>query len=195
MRKEKGFSLLETMVVSGVVLVASAATLPSIVKTSKQYQLKAATQQIDQALQAAKYDAIRENTSKSVYFDLTNNRFTMSNGTVIQLPDGITFSGPGSTSAPSMIVNGAAAGTAAELATQQSNSKMSCSFPVDPTSSNKRMATFTPRGVPSVEPGAFNWVYLKNGDSEMSAITLSSAGSTASFNKMAHSSWKSSSGS
>lgn len=192
-RKEKGFSMLETLVVSGVVLVASAATVPSIVMTSKQYKLKAAAQTIDQALQAAKYDAIRQNLSRTVVFDLANNSVIMSNGTEIKLPAGITFTGPENTSAPSMIVSGAAAATAANLAAQEDDSKEACSFPVDTTNSNKRRATFTSRGVPDVTPGAFNWVYLKNGNSERAAVVLSSAGSTARFTKMEHSGWKGSS--
>lgn len=193
MRKEKGFSMLETIVVTGVVLVASAAAVPSIVMTSKQYQLKAAAQTVDQALQAAKYDAIRQNLSKTVIFDLANNSIIMSNGNVIKLPAGVTFTGPESTTAPSMIVNGAAAATTANLTAQESNSKLACSFPVIATNSNQRKATFTSRGIPDVTPGAFNWVYLKNGNSERAAVVLSSAGSTARYTKMENSGWRGSS--
>ena len=189
MRKEKGFSMLETIVVSGIVLVASAATIPSIVNASKQYQLKSVTQEINQALLTAKYDAIRQNKSMSVSFDVANNKLTTSDGKVINLPAGVTFAGPDVSSAPSLIANGAAA----QLATQQSNNKMACSFPVDSANANIRKATFTSRGVPKVEPGELNWVYLKNANGEMSAVTLSSAGSTSSFSKMTNSGWKGSS--
>jgi type II secretory pathway pseudopilin PulG len=189
MRKEKGFSMLETIVVSGIVLVASAATIPSIVNASKQYQLKSVTQQINQALLTAKYDAIRQNKSMSVSFDVANNKLTTSDGKIINLPAGVTFSGPDVSSAPGMIVNGASA----QLATQESNNKMACSFPVDSVNANIRKATFTSRGVPKVEPGELNWVYLKNANGEMAAVTLSSAGSTSSFSKMSNSGWKGSS--
>ncbi len=189
MRRENGFSLLEAMVISGVVLVVSAIAAPSIINTSRQYQLKATARQIDQVLQAAKYDAIRENLSKSVTFNLSTNRLTMSNGQVIQLPSGVTFSSlESSETAPAIIV----AGAAAPLASQQPNSKVSCSFPVG-SNTYERTATFTSRGLPNVEPGAFNWVYLKNIKGELAAVTLSSAGSTATFDKMYRSEWKGSS--
>ncbi len=197
MRKEKGFSMLETIVVSGVVLVAGAAAIPSVVSTSKQYQLKSVSQQVNQTLQTAKYDAIRDNAENSVYVDLANNRITTKTGKVlVQLPAGITFQGPDNSSAPTLIANGAAAGATAQLASQESNSKSACSFPVNratPANTNLREIIFTSRGVPKVDPGTFNWVYLRNSSGEMAAITLSSAGSTASFSKMSNSGWKGSS--
>jgi type II secretory pathway pseudopilin PulG len=191
MRKEKGFSMLETIVVAGVVMVASAAAAPGIITASRQYQLKATAMKIDQALQAARYDAIRQNLPKTVTFNLATNQLIMSNNQVIQLPSGVTFATLGSTvNAPALVSTSAATATAANLPAQESNCKASCSFPAG-ANSNIRVATFTSRGIPSVAPGAFNWVYLKNTTTnELAVVTLSSTGSTAMLSKMYQSGWK-----
>ncbi len=197
MRKDEGFSLLETIIISAVVMVAGAATIPSVINASKQYQLNATAQQINQAIQSAKYDAIRTNSSRTISFDLSTNRLTVSNGTVIQLPSGITFSSlPEGVTPPQSVIDGAANapkvvnGVTVGITGQASDSKTSCSFPSSSTATTTKLATFTSRGIPDVQPGAYNWVYLKNSKDERVVVTLSSAGSTRSLVRTSDAHWK-----
>jgi type II secretory pathway pseudopilin PulG len=199
-RKEKGFSMLETIMVSGVVLVACASTAPSLVKASRAQKLNSAAQQISQSLQAAKYDAIRKNVSQAVIFNVANNSLQISDPTpteptrvktILTLPAGVTFSGcqaPPSTVSSSVLQAGTLTGQSG-LSGQSSNSQAAVSFPAG-------KAEFNSRGIPTVQPGAVNWVYLKNTDGEMAVITLTSAGSTGTM-KMQNGStvWKGISGS
>ena len=186
MRKEKGFSLLETIVVSGVIMVASAATVPSIMNATRQYKLNSTAQQINQALQAAKFDAIRTNTTKTVKFDAASNKLTLCNGTEVQLPTGVVFSPlPDGVVAPQSVITATGNG----ISGQTTNSKVWCSFPSGTVSTTK-IATFNSRGIPNVEPGAYNWVNLVNSDGKRMAITLSSAGSTRTLTRTTDAKWK-----
>ena len=186
MRKEKGFSLLETMVVSGVVLVASAAAAPSVIKASRQYQLNSTAQQINQALQTAKFDAIRTNSSKTVIFNAATNKLTLCNGREVQLPSGVTFSNlPSSMEAPQSVKTAAENG----ITGQTTNEKAWGSFPVG-ANSNIVVATFNSRGIPNVTPGTYNWVNLTNSDGKRVMVTLSSAGSTRTLARTVDEKWK-----
>ncbi len=185
MRKEKGFSLLETMVVSGVVLVASAAAAPSVMKASRQYQLNSTAQQINQALQTAKFDAIRTNSSKTVKFNSSTNKLTLCNGTEVQLPSGVTFSNlPSDIDAPQSVMTATASGVAGTT-----NNKAWGSFPIG-TISSIVVATFNSRGIPNVQPGTYNWINIKNSDGKRAMVTLSSAGSTRTLARTTDAKWK-----
>jgi Tfp pilus assembly protein FimT len=185
MRKEKGFSMLETLIVSGVVLVASAAAVPSIVKASKQYQLNSTAQQINQALQTAKFDAIRTNSSKTVKFNSSTNKLTLCNGTEVQLPSGVTFSNlPSDMDAPQSVMTATANGVAGTT-----SNKAWGSFPAG-TSSSIVVATFNSRGIPNVTPGTYNWINLKNSEGKRVMVTLSSAGSTRTLTRTSDAKWK-----
>jgi type II secretory pathway pseudopilin PulG len=198
MRKEKGFSMLETVVVSGMVLVACAASAPSLVKASRAYQLNTAAQQVSQELQEAKYDAIRKNVSQSVIFNVANNSLQVSDPTptdptrlktILTLPSGVTFSActtPPPSVSTAVTKSGSLSGGNG-LSGQSSNSQSAVSF-------SNSTASFNSKGIPTVQPGAFNWVYLKSSDGDMAVVTLSSAGCTSTMKK-SNGGWKGTSGS
>jgi type II secretory pathway pseudopilin PulG len=116
MRKEKGFSMLETVVVSGIVLLASAISVPSIIKANKTYNLNSAASGVALSLQKARLEAIRNNASSTVVIDtglgtIVNNQTVVIAGaptvktSTIFLPQGVEFKNlPETISAPPMVV-------------------------------------------------------------------------------------------
>lgn len=190
MKKENGFTAIEMVTMVAIVGVAAAVTAPNIIKSNRSYKLNTAAQDVAQAFQSARFEAIRNNSSQSVYLDKTNNTLTI-NGRTIQLPAGVTFQAQtSSTDLPAEIKSAASNGSSGTISGQQSNEKSAISFPYD-SSTSKYVATFNSRGLPNVQPGALNWLYLVNADGEKVAITLSSAGSTNTWRKNGSSgSWK-----
>ena len=191
MKKERGFSAFEMLTVTGIVALSAGMAAPSVIKANRSYQLSAAAQQVSQAFQSAKFEALRNNTSQTVLIDPVANTVTI-NGRTINLPTGVTFqSQQSSTEIPDVIKNAASNG--ANISGQQSDEKMMVSFPKR-ASDNKYEATFNSRGMPNVQPGAVNWIYLVNSNGERVAITLSSAGSTNTWRKKDENVWKDSAG-
>lgn len=182
MKKERGFTAFEMVTVTAIIGVAVAAASPSIIKSNRSYKLNTAAQQVAQAFQSARFEAIRNNSSQTVLIDKTNSTITIT-GRTIKLPDGVTFQTQVSSSdVPTEIKNAAINGGNGTVVGQESNEKTAVSFPYNSTNS-KYVATFNSRGMPNVQPGAVNWLYLVNADSEKVAITLSSAGSTNTWRK------------
>lgn len=182
-RKALGFSAMEMVVTASIVMVAAATGAPSLIKANRAYQLNSAAQQVTQALQTAKFDAIRNNTSQMVIFDTANNTMTV-NGRLVTLPRGVTFASLSSeTTAPNSVAKGAE-NKESIGADQCGNKRLAISFPT-PSGyvSTLKVATFNSKGLPNVQPGTINWVYLKNVDGEQMAITLTSAGSTRTLQK------------
>ena len=193
MKTERGFSALEMIAVAGIVGVAAAVATPSIIKTNRSYKLNEAAQQVAQAFQSAKYEAIRNNASQTVLIDQANSTITI-NGYTIKLPTGVTFqTQQSSTDVPEVIKTAAQNGEAGTVQGQTTNVKVAVSFPLR-TSDNKYVATFNSRGMPNVNPGTLNWVYLVNSEGERAAITVSSAGSTNTWRKKGSEEWKDSAG-
>ena len=189
MKKEQGFTAFEMVTVTAMVAVAVAAASPSIIKANRSYKLNAATQEVTQAFQSARYEAIRNNSSQTVLIDKANSTITI-NGRTIKLPEGVSFQTQvSSTDLPNEIKNATVSGVPG----QESNEKSAVSFPYSSTD-GKYVATFISRGMPNVQPGAVNWLYLVNSDGEKVAITLSSAGSTNAWRKKDSGSWKDTAG-
>ncbi|MBS1809413.1 MAG: hypothetical protein JST84_14740 [Acidobacteria bacterium] len=192
MKKEQGYTAFEMLTATAVIGVAVAAATPSVIKANRSYKLNAATQEVTQAFQSAKYEAIRNNSSQTVLIDKTNNTITI-NGRTIRLPEGVSFQTQSSSDIPDEIKSAAVNGGNGTVSGQESNEKLAVSFPYR-ESDGKYVATFNSRGMPSVQPGTVNWLYLVNPDGEKVAITLSSAGSTNTWRKNGSDSWKDSSG-
>ena len=190
MKHEKGFTAIEMVTMVGIIGVAAAVTAPSMIKSNRSYRLNTAAQQVAQAFQSARFEAIRNNSSQTVLIDKTNSTITI-NGQTITLPNGVTFQTQTSSSdVPSEIKTAAANGTNGTVSGQETNEKTAVSFPYNSTSS-KYVATFNSRGLPNVQPGVLNWLYLVNTNGEKIAITLTSAGSTNTWRKNSSSgSWK-----
>lgn len=194
MKKERGFTAFEMVTVAAMVGVAVAAASPSIIKSNRSYRLNTAAQQVAQAFQSARFEAIRNNASQTVTIDKINHTITI-NGNTIQLPAGVSFQTQTSSSdVPTEIKTAATNGTNGTVVGQETNEKTAVSFPYNSTTS-KHVATFNSRGMPNVQPGTLNWLYLVNTDGEKVAITLTSAGSTNTWRKKnSNSSWKDSAG-
>ncbi len=189
MRKERGFSALEMVATLGIITVGAAVATPSIIKANRSYQLNSAAQQVAQAFQAAKFEALRNNSSQTVLIDPTARTITIG-GRTINLPAGVTFETQTSTTElPDVIRNATDNG----ITGQQTDGKKSVSFPLR-TTDNKYEATFNSRGMPNVQPGAVNWLYLVNTNGEKVAVTLTSAGSTNLWRKKGDDNWKDTAG-
>jgi prepilin-type N-terminal cleavage/methylation domain-containing protein len=180
MKNERGFSMMEIMTVCTIVGVMTTMAVPGMMRSVRTYRLGSAARQVAQALQAARFDAIRTNTSSQVKFDTTNFTVQSGAGAVVALPPGVQFTSlPTGVTAPSVIT--AATTNATNIPGQVTDSATGVSFP---TSAGLRVATFTTRGVPGnlngtlISPGAVNWAYLINSQGEIAVVTLTGAGST-----------------
>jgi prepilin-type N-terminal cleavage/methylation domain-containing protein len=66
--RSAGFTLIELLVVIGIIAVASAVALPAISRYIRNYQIRAATQQVAGEIQAARNRAITKNVNQGVVF-------------------------------------------------------------------------------------------------------------------------------
>lgn len=176
----RGVTLLELAMVTGIIGVASAILAPNMIKAMRTYRLNAAAQQVADAIQTAKFTAVRANTPQSVFFNTTTNGVAVGQTTAATaslLPAGVTFVTTASAvTAPSLAAT--AITNAGSITGQQTDSHISVSFPAVTGQTNFKQASFTSRGLPNVTPGAVNWVYLTNTQGEIMAVTVTSAGST-----------------
>ena len=173
MRTAKGFSLLELVVVLGIVMTVCAISIPSFIKANHGYQLQSSAREIAQVLQAAKFKAIGSNSSKTITINTTSNSFVSSLGVTSTLPTNVKFEAlPSHINAPAIIQS--ASGNS--LVGQKSDAKLAASF-ANGTTTNEFVISFSSRGIPEVEPGVVNWLYLTNQDGDRIAVILSSAGS------------------
>jgi Tfp pilus assembly protein FimT len=172
MRNAKGFSLLELVVVLGIVMTICAVSVPSLIKANRGYQLQSSARGIAQAFQAAKFKAIGTNSSKTVSINTATNSFVSSTGTTTALPANVKFEAlPNSMTSPAIIQT--ACGNT--LADQKTDAKLATSMEVGATPDQFEVS-FSSKGIPEVEPGVVNWLYLSNQDGERVAVILTSAG-------------------
>lgn len=75
LRSERGFTLVEMLVVLGITIVLTSIAFPSLIKTRVTSQLRAATSEFYVLMNRAKIEAVRRNGSVSVvFFQLINGR-------------------------------------------------------------------------------------------------------------------------
>lgn len=186
MKKARGFTVTELVTVGAIVTVAAAMASPTVVKTVRSERLSTGAQGIAQALQSARYDAMRTNERTKVEFDTTRKTYTVyvrrsgdyvaketrtlsSDVSFADLPEGVT---------PPTVIS-TAVSKASSIDGQQSNANKKISFSL---SSDVYSAYFTAKGLPGkssgdqVEPGQVNWFYLTNDQGELYVITLTSEG-------------------
>jgi prepilin-type N-terminal cleavage/methylation domain-containing protein len=100
-RRQAGFSLIELLVVVGVIMVLAAVSLPNIGGYIRNYKIRGATSQVGGELQTARSKAIMGNTNNGVLFvavDANSYRFIREDapaterlGPLKDLPVGIVF--------------------------------------------------------------------------------------------------------
>lgn len=168
--------MFETVAVLAVIGVGMAIATPNLTRAVRTYRLNSGAQQVSNALQAAKFNAVRGNTTQSVFFNTSTNTISIGATTAaaIPLPSGVQFTSPTVGAPPVAATAVANAGT---ITGQESNPNTAVSFPAVTGNTNFRQASFNSRGLPVMTPGQVNWLYLTNTQGELMAITATSAGS------------------
>ena len=72
--RQRGFSLIEVLVVASIILVLAAFALPQVMSYLRNYQIRAATQQVAGEIQAARQRAIGRNVNLGVVFVAVSDR-------------------------------------------------------------------------------------------------------------------------
>lgn len=187
MRRERGFSMMEIVTVCAIISIMATVAVPGVMRSIRTQRLTSGAQQVAQALQSAKFEAIRTNNRAQIVFNTTSQTLqlvtwsgtTSTAAAAVALPAEVQFSSlPSNMTAPAIITSAAA--NAAAIPGQESDSQTAVSFPL---SSGNRVATFTTRGMPgktdgtNIDPGTVNWVHLTNSVGERMIVTITSAGS------------------
>lgn len=169
-REQKGFSIIELMMVILIMSVIIALAMPSALNSARAYRLHADASGIASQLNIARFRATSQYTPYRMNFDTTNNLWTMDrlNGgyasptaelSPVTLSTNITFVTTDPFTAKPGTVSNTAMSTAINFNTR--------GLPVD--------ATSTPPGMPT----ANSVVYLKNENGLYDAVTVSLGGQVA----------------
>ena len=147
------------MIVIAVVAILSAIAIPLINSWLQQYRLDIAAQQIADGLQTAKMQAVAKTRRRELLFDVPGNRAGLDGAELINLPSGVRFDTGGVSASPEPGV-----GTSEPV-----------TFPATEGNASLRAAGFTGRGLPDIDPGTTNAVYLTN-TSGTRVVLMTSAG-------------------
>lgn len=75
--KASGFSLIELLVVMGVILVIGAIAIPNVLQSLRTYRLSSTATEVANLIQATRYEAIRANTNVSIRGQAVGNTFVI----------------------------------------------------------------------------------------------------------------------
>lgn len=151
--------MVELGIVLLVVAILAAIAIPAVGVWLEEYRLETAAQQVADQLQLTKMTAVSKTRRTELLFDVPGNRLGREGLPLGNLPPGVSY-GAGSISTPPD------AGLAAvEPVT----------FPPLEGNASLRAAAFTGRGLPDVDPGKSNAVFLSNTRGTR-AVVMTSAG-------------------
>ena len=88
---DRGFSVIEILIVLAVVIVLVAISVPSIMNWVAQYRLGIGAQQVADSLQSAKMQAVSKTRRRELLFDVAGNRLGIEGATLVELPAGVAF--------------------------------------------------------------------------------------------------------
>jgi len=77
MRKDSGFTLMEIMVVIGIVGILSAIAIPSYIQWMPKHRVGNAARAVMSAVEFARINAIKTNADVTLNFDIDNERLTV----------------------------------------------------------------------------------------------------------------------
>ena len=80
MRKDSGFTLMEIMVVIGIVGILSAIAIPSYIQWMPKHRVGNAARTVMSTLEFARINAVKTNADVAVIFDWANERLTVDSG-------------------------------------------------------------------------------------------------------------------
>lgn len=93
-RSQKGFSLVELMVVVGILVIVGMVSVPTLVSTYPAYKLKKSARDLCSNLRKARSLAIKLNRDITVAFNISERSYSIDGGSPIKLESGVSF-GPG----------------------------------------------------------------------------------------------------
>lgn len=74
-KRQTGFTLIETLIVLGVIGILILISVPSFLRMMNRYRLTGTTREVASLMQAARLEAIKLNTPAQVNYDATTNTF------------------------------------------------------------------------------------------------------------------------
>ena len=169
MRDKRGFTLLEVIIVVGMIGIMAAIAIPTVMSWVPNYKLKAAARDVYSTLQKARSMAVKFNRDAAVQFDPTGD----GSYSICDDWDGSACVGNQQTTTFASLGYGIGFGHG--VATKQANSD-GTAFPLDPdddVSFNSNSYSFDRRGLGDVPSG---YVYLDNNNSTTYAIGALSSG-------------------
>lgn len=82
-----GFTLIETMIVAAIIAILAGIAIPGFIVWLPNYRLKSAAQDIYSDLQTAKMLAVKDNSDKTVQFNIGSKTYTKADGTVVDIDE------------------------------------------------------------------------------------------------------------
>lgn len=151
LEKQKGFSLVELMVVVAIMLLLGAVAVPTLVTTYPTYKLKKSARDLCSNMRKARSIAVKQHRDITIRFDTDQNSYSIDNGPPIELDAEITYGyGNASTTAD---------GTG--------------SLPSDGVGFTDKSVTFNSRGLSNTNS---QFVYLQNSKDQAFAIGATTSG-------------------